>query len=48
MINKISSINNLGIYKDYKVDIKLLPFNRFNLFYGWNGSGKTTILDYLE
>lgn len=43
MINNINSINNLGIYKDYKIDAKLLPFNRFNLFYGWNGSGKTTI-----
>ena len=43
MINNINSIDNLGIYKDYKIDAKLLPFNRFNLFYGWNGSGKTTI-----
>ena len=43
MINNINSINNLGIYKDYKKDDDLLPFNRFNLFYGWNGSGKTTI-----
>lgn len=43
MINNINSISNLGIYKDYKVDDKLSPLNRFNLFYGWNGSGKTTI-----
>lgn len=43
MINNINSISNLGIYKDYKIDDKLSPLNRFNLFYGWNGSGKTTI-----
>lgn len=43
MIGKIKTIKNLGIYKDYKVDSKLKNFNRYNLFYGWNGSGKTTI-----
>ena len=43
MINNINSIENLGIYKEYKKDTKLQPFSRFNLFYGWNGSGKTTI-----
>lgn len=43
MINKINSIQNLGIYKDYKADTQLQNFNRFNLFYRWNGSGKTTI-----
>lgn len=43
MIDKINSIQNLGIYKDYKADVQLQKFNKFNLFYGWNGSGKTTI-----
>lgn len=43
MINNIKLINNLGIYKDYKSDSELQNFNKYNLFYGWNGSGKTTI-----
>lgn len=43
MINNIKLISNLGIYKDYKADSKLQNFNKYNLFYGWNGSGKTTI-----
>ena len=43
MIDNIKSINNLGIYKNYKADSELLKFNKYNLFYGWNGSGKTTI-----
>lgn len=43
MIDKIKSIQNLGIYKDYKADSQLKNFNKYNLFYGWNGSGKTTI-----
>ena len=43
MIDKINTIQNLGIYKSYKADSTLQNFNRYNLFYGWNGSGKTTI-----
>ena len=43
MIDNIKLINNLGIYKDYKSDSQLKNFNKYNLFYGWNGSGKTTI-----
>ena len=43
MIDNIKLINNLGIYKDYKADSQLKNFNKYNLLYGWNGSGKTTI-----
>lgn len=43
MIDNIKLINNLGIYKDYKANSELQNFNKYNLFYGWNGSGKTTI-----
>lgn len=43
MIDKINSIQNLGIYKDYKMATNIQKFNKYNLFYGWNGSGKTTI-----
>lgn len=43
MIKSIKSIQNLGIYKNYKMENKLQLFSKFNLLYGWNGSGKTTI-----
>lgn len=43
MINRIKSIKNLGIYKNYNAESDLKEFNKYNLFYGWNGSGKTTI-----
>src|SRR5699024_10331425 len=43
MINNINSIENLGIYKEYKKDTKLQTYSRINLFYGWKGSRKTTI-----
>jgi len=43
MIKDIKKIKNLGIFADYKADKDLQPFNRYNLFYGWNRSGKTTL-----
>lgn len=43
MIEKINSIQNLGIYKNYKKESSLQDFRKYNLLYGWNGSGKTTI-----
>lgn len=42
MINKIKKIRNLGIFSDFKWPDALENFKRFNLIYGWNGSGKTT------
>jgi wobble nucleotide-excising tRNase len=43
MIAKIEKIKNLGIFTDYKWDLNLPEFKRFNLIYGWNGSGKTAL-----
>ena len=45
MIMKIKEIKDFGIYKDYKwneID-ELKPFNKKNIIYGWNYSGKTTL-----
>lgn len=41
MIKKINKIKNFGIFKDYKQDCQ--EFKTFNVFYGWNYSGKTTL-----
>jgi wobble nucleotide-excising tRNase len=43
MIKKINIIKSLGIFRDYKWDTSLEDFSRFNLIYGWNGCGKTTL-----
>ena len=43
MIAKIEKIKNLGIFSDYKWNSNLPEFKRFNLIYGWNGSGKTAL-----
>ncbi|WP_301380279.1 AAA family ATPase [Bacteroides caecimuris] len=43
MIKRISSIKNLGIYKDFKWDANTPDFNDKNIIYGWNYSGKTTL-----
>jgi wobble nucleotide-excising tRNase len=43
MITKISSLKHPGVLRDFSWPANLPAFGRFNLIYGWNGSGKTTI-----
>lgn len=45
MIKKIKEIIDFGIYKNFKWDeVKdLKEFNKKNIIYGWNYSGKTTL-----
>jgi len=43
MINKISKLKNFGIFHNFSWRAELPEFKRFNLIYGWNRSGKTTI-----
>ena len=42
-INRIKSLHNYGIFRNFTWPSELHDFGRFNLVYGWNGSGKTTI-----
>lgn len=42
MINKITKLKNFGIFHDFSWT-DLPEFKRYNLIYGWNRSGKTTI-----
>jgi|GEM_PF-426850 len=49
MIKKIKRIKNLGlVFSDYTWDPGLLDFEKFNLIYGWNGTGKTTFSKIFE
>ncbi len=43
MISKISKLKNFGIFHDFTWKKELSDFKKFNLIYGWNRSGKTTI-----
>jgi wobble nucleotide-excising tRNase len=44
MIAKILKIKHLGlVFADYSWETTLPSFKRFNLIYGWNGCGKTTL-----
>ena len=43
MINKISKLKNFGIFHDFTWKTELSDFKKYNLIYGWNRSGKTTI-----
>jgi wobble nucleotide-excising tRNase len=42
-INRINKIKGHKIFRDFTWDTDLLPFARYNLIYGWNGSGKTIL-----
>lgn len=43
MFKRIKRIQKLGIFNDYAVEESFHDFARFNLFYGCNGCGKTTL-----
>ena len=44
MITQISKLKNFGIFYDFSWNSKTIPnFTQFNLIYGWNKSGKTTL-----
>jgi wobble nucleotide-excising tRNase len=44
VVRKISSANNFGSYKSFSWDEESIGnFRRYNLLYGWNYSGKTTL-----
>jgi wobble nucleotide-excising tRNase len=42
-ITRISRARDFGVLRDFTWPSDLPTFGRFNLIYGWNGSGKTTI-----
>lgn len=43
MIQKIVSIKAFGVFENFQWPASLPCFKRFNLIYGWNYSGKTTL-----
>jgi wobble nucleotide-excising tRNase len=50
-ISAFERIKEMGVFSDFSWPSGLCHFKAFNLIYGWNGSGKTTIsrlLRYLE
>lgn len=42
-INRIKSMQDCGVFRDFAWPGNLPEFGRYNLIYGWNGSGKTTL-----
>lgn len=42
-ITRISRLRDCGILRDFAWPADLLDFGRYNLIYGWNGTGKTTL-----
>jgi wobble nucleotide-excising tRNase len=51
LIRCISRLRNCGIFRNFDWPHDLPELGRFNLVYGWNGTGKTTlsrVLRHLE
>lgn len=42
-IKKIEKIESLGLYQNFAWDAQCNELNKYNFFYGWNYSGKTTL-----
>ena len=40
---RLSRLKDHGIYRDLSWPHDLQDFGRYNLIYGWNGTGKTTL-----
>jgi len=50
-IRKIARMRDYGVFRDFTWPQDLPEFGRYNLIYGWNGTGKTTLsrlFRYLE
>jgi len=43
LIKKINKIKDFGIFKDFRWANSIPEFKKYNLMYGWNYSGKTTL-----
>jgi len=44
LIKNIAKLEDFGIFKNYN-NINVKDFGKYNLFYGWNGVGKSTLSD---
>lgn len=47
-ITRISRLRDFGIFRDFTWPSDLPDFRRYNLIYGWNGSGKTLLSNLLR
>lgn len=48
MFKKITKIKDFGIYRDFKWNTETPELKKFNVIYGWNGSGKTSLTRILR
>ncbi len=43
MIKNFKKIKEIAVFKDFNWNTNLPNFKKYNAFYGWNGTGKTTV-----
>lgn len=42
-IDRVCQLHDCGVFRDFSWPTDLSDFGRYNLIYGWNGTGKTTL-----
>ena len=47
-LKAIKKLKGLGLFNNYQWNNTLHDFGRYNLIYGWNDSGKTTLSKLFE
>lgn len=47
-ISKIKRLKGFATFRDFSWPLELHPFSRYNLIYGWNATGKTTLSRLLQ
>jgi wobble nucleotide-excising tRNase len=47
-INRITKLKDCGTFRDFSWPSNLMPLSKYNLIYGWNGTGKTTLSSVLR
>jgi len=43
IVKKITKLKNMGVFVNYSWTSDLPEFKKYNVIYGWNGTGKTTL-----
>ena len=47
-INRIGRLRNCRVFRDFTWPADLHAFARFNLIYGWNGSGENDYKSHIQ
>ena len=47
-LTRIKTLKDFRFFQNFSWDENLSPFHKYNLIYGWNGCGKSTLCDFFH